>query len=394
MSIKKATEFKIWYRPQFCHSICHICQKSIQENKLICPSCQMVSYCCSEHLEEDLDDHEEICEALKEAGRLLSSEHPLKKAYLLGPEELRNFRLGLVGLCSRFLGRPLASWEIEVCLFPAVCASCHKFELDLQVCQSCFHTRWCTEQHRPKNHDLYCAELSLFREILQRKVHVVHPPSLEEEPSCMETMKTDDRVIFSLLTEVASSPLSILHVIPKKETSVVHVIGPEPHFEANNLAKWDIFLFELLPNTKHLRLMFVGPEIGPLPQRTISHDGRILSITFHQLLYHEFKGERPDLVCAFNPGLYRTAGFDGKDTWSASINEMFSFPGVPVLITAYTVKEIKLDFARVKQSVKGIKIVIEPSINHFSSRRPLMNFVSDETSPVVYKNAYFMVLKV
>lgn len=356
------------------------------------------------HLEDDLDDHEELCDAINNVAKILGSEHVLDKAYLLGAEQLRDFRLGLIALCAKHMQRQLLPWEMEVCLFPPMCATCHKFHPNKLInCKNCLHTKWCSIGHKPKNHDKYCDQLILFRKILQKRIHVIHSLQLQSLPENMGQLLTEsnDQIEICLLSEIATSPFSLLNALPKEMNDInltIHVVGPEPNFEANNLVKWEAFLFDLLPSSiKLVNLIFIGPEIGPFNTRTVTKAERRLEFKFHQLLYHEYVNSnginmKPNLIAALNPGLYRNEGFQGQDTWSETISAMFLHSSVPVLITAYTEKEIKLDYKRIKDIVKNIKVIQEPSLNPFSSQRPLMNFVSDEASPVVFKNAYYTIL--
>uniref|UniRef100_A0A146L2M2 MYND-type domain-containing protein n=1 Tax=Lygus hesperus TaxID=30085 RepID=A0A146L2M2_LYGHE len=344
MTSERATEFKVWYRPQFISNVCHICKTAPGNESLTCPGCGLVSYCSQRHLEEDEDDHEDICDALKGVVELLGTKRAHDKAYLLGPDQWREFRLGVANLCSKQLGRPLMPWETEVCLYPPHCATCHKFCTATERCLECHSISWCSSQHKPKQHSEHCRQLTLMRQILQRKVHVIKAPQLNGVPADMNSLFSEggDVVTFSLLTEIATSPLTILQHLTNSESASVHIIGPEPHFEANNLSKWEIFLFNLLPSVLSLTLNFVGPEIGPLPPRKINKNGRTLNFTFHQVLYHDFisKGcvSIPSLICALNPGLYRSQGFDGQDSWQDTIDAMFKHTDVPVLVTAYTKK--------------------------------------------------------
>lgn len=77
----------------------------------------------------------------------------------------------------------------------------------------------------------------------------------------------------------------------------------------------------LLPGVKCLRLEFSGPELHvpsdiakvlecPRLCAGCRAKGREIQVVFHcGKLYHEVDCDKPDLVCLFNPGLYRTTGF-------------------------------------------------------------------------------------
>lgn len=97
----------------------------------------------------------------------------------------------------------------------------------------------------------------------------------------------------------------------------------------------------------------------------------------------------------FNTSYCRCTGFEGSDSWKDTIPWLFSHQSAPVLVTAYTKKEIKADLLRVRTQsrVTTIEELVEPRVNPFGSRRPLMNFVSDEITPLIFKNAYSMLLR-
>lgn len=114
----------------------------------------------------------------------------------------------------------------------------------------------------------------------------------------------------------------------------IHVIGAELQFECANLAVWEKLFLHLLPGLKSLRLEFSGPElqvpadIASILERprlcaSCRAKGRRIDIVFHcGKLYHEVENERPDLVCLFNPGLYRTTGFANQVRFQGRIEEI------------------------------------------------------------------------
>ena len=111
------------------------------------------------------------------------------------------------------------------------------------------------------------------------------------------------------------------------------------------------------------------------------------------MLYHD-AAERlaaPDLICIYNPGLYRKTGFGGRDSWHETIRE-FCEASVPVAVTSYTKREILWEIARIN-SVADVEIVLQPRQNPFASVKPDRNFVSDDTDPLIYKNYYLTVVK-
>lgn len=98
-------------------------------------------------------------------------------------------------------------------------------------------------------------------------------------------------------------------------------------------------------------------------------------------------------VCYFNPGLYRSTGFNISDTWPETIKAT-SRAKCPVLITSYTDYESVLDLKTfLRESERPLEIVLPAIVNPFRSQRPERNFVSEHQTPLIYKNYYLFVLK-
>lgn len=103
-------------------------------------------------------------------------------------------------------------------------------------------------------------------------------------------------------------------------------------------------------------------------------------------------------VCFYNPGLYRTTGFNGIDTWPETIRVAVSLC-CPIVVTSYTEFESPRDLERLQSEAAKLSnqreliIISPPKLNPFSSQRPERNFVSDEMAPMIFKNFYFFVVK-
>ncbi|XP_043600064.1 uncharacterized protein LOC122575315 isoform X5 [Bombus pyrosoma] len=163
-------------------------------------------------------------------------------------------------------------------------------------------------------------------------------------------------------------------------------------------------------NSKKLHLILIGPELQlpkDVPPRLLSmvpickkckSAGRAVIVTFKpEKLYHCLVRDpsqtlaTPDLICLFNPGLYRTTGFAGKDTWLETIRE-FSKTLAPTTITSYTAQEMLWEINRIN-SVADVEVLLQPCKNPFASVKPDRNFVSDNTNPLIYKNYYITIVK-
>jgi hypothetical protein len=72
---------------------------------------------------------------------------------------------------------------------------------------------------------------------------------------------------------------------------------------------------------------------------------------------------------------------------------MFKKPDIPVAVTEYTDKELPFDIQRIQNIVGYLEIIMPPAINPFASLKPSLNFLSEETIPVIFKNFHITILK-
>lgn len=174
----------------------------------------------------------------------------------------------------------------------------------------------------------------------------------------------------------------------------------------------------------HLRTLFLSISNNPITHRlcfcrmcrTCRQNCRIVKFDFQcGILYHDYVNStaltKPDLsnifihvpevitklylfsVCFFNPGLYRSTGFNGLDTWPITIKKATSM-NCPIVITSYTEVESPRDLERIqKESDRPLSIAQTPHINPFASQRPERNFISDEIAPMIFKNFYCFCVK-
>ena len=217
--------------------------------------------------------------------------------------------------------------------------------------------------------------------------------------------------MLSVVTDNASCPLTVKLAIEKLNMNnikelTIHVVGAETFFELDNMPKWENFLAHVLDETEILKIIFIGPELVlsnvlknflkliKMCDSCIKKNKKILYEFHEKKCYHEYvkssQYTKPDIICAFNAGMYRITGFNGEDTWGLSIQEMIKSK-VPLLITEYTSIELNYDLKRIQNSIP-INIVIPPSQNPFASLKPSLNFVSEEEIPLIYKNYFYMIV--
>lgn len=160
-----------------------------------------------------------------------------------------------------------------------------------------------------------------------------------------------------------------------------------------------------LPALKELKLIMVGPELQApefllnalknvqLCSSCYKKRKTILIEFYPTKLYHDVQQSlpKPNIICLFNPGLYRQTGYSTHNTWPETIKEFCKYK-VPVVVTSYTEYEIPKDVSRI-ESVCPIEILLEPQRNNFASLKPDRNFVSDHIDPLIFKNYYVVIVK-
>lgn len=419
-------ELNFWPRFIFVSSLCLICMKRSRE---ICEFCGMVSYCNDEHKKKSWPKHRELCKVLTE---VCAEEGGLSLLPKLTPNDYRVYRLKLIEIIECRLSRPLELWEREIILYPRVCHNCHYFSKALKCCSVCEIELFC-ENHNDR-HKEWCREFQVLRRVLYMQhensyVKPEIPDTFQRNPldlpnnfdslmaqlySSSTYYRNMDCYTYCSLSHISTIPLTALYSIQIScqnwktlDTFVVHVIGAEFQFECINLHVWEKLFLHFLPNMKRLRLIFVGPELNlpmiPLNLLTAMKicsacklSDRHVNISFYPgKFYHDFcyskQFIKPDLICLFNPGLYRETGFKDRDTWPETIRE-FCKTKVPVSVTAYTKHEIPQEIIRIK-SIANIETILEPQRNPFASIKPDRNFVSDDTAPLIYKNYYIAIVR-
>lgn len=84
------------------------------------------------------------------------------------------------------------------------------------------------------------------------------------------------------------------------------------------------------------------------------------------------------------------------DAWSETIKNAAS-AGCPVIVTSYTEYESPRDLERFQMDMakidKQMTLIHGPQFNAYSSQRPERNFISDEVSPLIFKNFFCFIMK-
>lgn len=65
-----------------------------------------------------------------------------------------------------------------------------------------------------------------------------------------------------------------------------------------------------------------------------------------------------------------------------------------MILTAYTAAEAPLDLERMKETVgSDLEVLLQPQRNPYRSLRPWRNFVSEEESPIIFKNQFITAVR-
>ncbi|KAH8405256.1 hypothetical protein KR222_000676, partial [Zaprionus bogoriensis] len=426
-SDEEAEYIEYIYKPRqyFMASLCNHCKLDLcARQPLPCKGCGLVYYCSSVHMRED-QEHRQLCYGLRQLVER-NGHDVFYRSGDFSAEQFRSYRIVCIRQLEQNINRTLTATEQEVVLFPLICsqASCREHRLKrLTRCARCGEVAHCQDKpnHLIASHAAWCSTYRLFKKFvtLQSKFGRIEPPLPDEvlrdlPVSCSDTRQiikklnfnvTDD-CEFAALTQISTGPLTAFYALKlcerlSAEQLTIHLIGAEMEFEVDVFQKWEIFLLHILPRLKTLRVVFVGPELNAhkisfeqLSKirccRLCRKAQRTVQYHFENRLYHDYCGTEgflsPDLVCFFNPGLYRATGYAQQDTWPDTIRAALSLK-CPVVVTSYTKYEAPLDMSHfLSESNRHVNVVLPPTTNPFGSQKPERNFISDDDAPFMFKN--------
>lgn len=412
--IDKEQPSRRYHRDYYLHYLCQVC-KTMPEpaSRESCAKCKLVTYCSIEHKWTHWPSHKDLCQTLAELFNQYEFEN-------ITPDDFRRIRVNIMEKCEKLIKRPMEKYEREIVLYYNSCFSCHERRARfLDSCNVCKHISFCKEHTLLDDHEEHCAGLVLYRKIVLHTLgdnlaSLYFPDTFSKELKEKDMLtlcsdETESELECAFLSELATSPLSVVNSLKlmygnyqKLPRQIcIHVIGAENDFELSAIEKWEIFLSHLLPCTDIL-LVFIGPEL--FYNNSAQYEscdecevwGKKLRLDFQfNSFYHQYvQGPhyvKPDMICSFNPGIYRTTGFNKMDSWGETIEQILK-QNVPVLVTAYTKVEILKDIERIEQTAK-LNLIQAPGQNPFSSLKPFLSFVNDEVSPIIFKNHYHAFFK-
>ncbi|KAJ8968589.1 hypothetical protein NQ314_002255 [Rhamnusium bicolor] len=406
--------------------------KKSDENMKRCSVCKSLAYCSKDHQKQDWKQHKNICNVIAEADTALLCDARTIEIF----RDFRNFNVKKSVLWQNKLGRSLYNFEEQIWMFPRVCVVCFSKNV-LFDCHNCLNVSYCSEEHKDEykeQHLKYCESLRLCMDIDLYYFHEkykpdsvnikvfddevnIFPNNLEELMIMYEggvsTNDSDEKIQFVIKSDFVAPVASILYGLEKsgllkdrifpKQILTVHIVGADI---TEMCWLWKIITelpFHWIKNICALDIFVVGPELGHngITEKfgaQLCENCRMKNlktrIIFHSSLYHEVVDslKAPDIVVTFNSGLHEFCHNSKSDDWNGSINSLVKYPDVPLILTAYTMDEIKQDINIVKiNSEKYVKTVLEPERNPFSNMRPIRDWET-ENVPVFYINGYIAIL--
>ncbi|CAB3240417.1 unnamed protein product [Arctia plantaginis] len=442
LSANEEFVYKYNFRKVFLQSSCHVCNKNLGGARLPCCYCNLVFYCGTKHKDEDWPLHQALCFAVCTIGHLKDQKHIYGDIKNITGQDYRLIRMQMIVSCEKVLKRRLVPWEQEALLYPRFCAHvpCREWRQNkLSDCQGCGQISFCKDypDHYPKSHSRWCKSYSLYQKLvcyqqtkgrleprLPTKVMQEYykiPENINEVLAAMYEEKIDmNDIQYAALTQLATAPLTAAYCHQmyrrnnittngyKKSIFTIHVVGAELQFEADALNKWEVFFLHLRPDLQELRVVLINYNLNPsnLPLELLGkiklcdqcrQDKRRVVMHFQdKRTYADYKTSEdfitPDLICAFNPSIQRSSVYNGKDPWPSTINVILK-QKTPFIITSYSITELNKDCIRIKEcSEVELKFICEPKLNCFASVRPDRNFITDDETPLLFKNNCYAII--
>lgn len=404
----------------FHNNLCHVCKIPSDQLK-ICGNCKTLAYCSKEHQKQDWKLHKDLCKVIS------STENDFSDFPVKTYEDFQTIRYIRCTAWQNRLNRPLENFENQMWMFPRVCAVCYSKDVKLD-CKNCISVLYCSDEHQTNYKDMHRHYCDLLKLSIDFDIHQivnefkVNNIIMDNIPGDEKTLPNnlfdlmnlynknllavEDRILRIKICDYGSPAANILFCLEQsgllnersleKTSLTIHLVGADI-VEIS----WDwpvVFemIFHWIENLDSLNFILVGPDLDEsLSTKDVftklcsTCKEKRTSCTFNSKMYHEVVNEldKPDMVVAFNSGLH---AYD-ESSWGESISLLTKECGVPLLLTAYTSKELQCDVdIVVKNSAKELKIIVEPQRNPFSCMRPMRDF-NTLNVPIFYVNGYIAV---
>ncbi|KAH1013555.1 hypothetical protein HUJ04_002534 [Dendroctonus ponderosae] len=407
----------------FSHSTCFSCKTRLMHPIKRCAQCKVVAYCSKEHQLLEWDSHKALC-------KVIASENNYIQYKVKSHTDLVRYIQQRGLLWQLKLGRKLLKAEAQMFMFPRVCAVCFKREI-LVDCEQCSSAFYCSNEHylrHQEKHQKFCKLFRLssdmdcyfFRNIPVEAFTLKAPnPNQQTIPESLEFLNyvtnrhlsTTDLNYINSCDEILSG-LTVLFALNQsgilknrqlaKPFLGIHIVGATALEYSLNWALTIEIFFHWILNLQVFSVAFIGPEAPDLPidfqniQRQFCENCRkrtnfiTAEAKCYPSLYHEVADHliQPDIVVAFNSGLHEFYE-SSYDPWKSSVKCLIQNAGVPLLLTAYTLQEIRKDLQIIQETAQ-VKVLHEPRENPFRNQRPLQDWASQD-DPIYFINNYLAI---
>ncbi|XP_011145818.2 uncharacterized protein LOC105186970 [Harpegnathos saltator] len=400
------------YSDFFNPNICHLCKKPerLEEEDNICPSCNMILYCQSEHELVDKENHEQIC------GILVTISYKymeMWKTFGYIQDFWIRSRKNLLRLVKRELQRDMKPYEIQMIMFAKSCFLCHhQLHRNLRTCTECYCVNYCSEHKESFNilHSPNCAGLKscfevdrdIFRGMISQKrfidinVDVFNKVEIVNIQKFLDSFATfKDEYLFYFYSDYLSGPLTLyygmknvnLHI--KKSPYIIHIIAATV-LDARYILAWEIILHALPQTRNHLKVILIGPEMQEACENV-----KVCSVCKHNQKTFEFQSYRmplsnyvntilklhlPDVIIAFEADI---------STWDLqTVISKLKEQSCPFIVTAASRAKCEANIGMLKLALNASLADLIPTENKFSSLKAYRNFEND----VSYRNKFLFII--
>ncbi|XP_032677142.1 uncharacterized protein LOC116846868 isoform X3 [Odontomachus brunneus] len=371
--------------------VCHVCKSS--KNLQECHWCQLISYCCKEHLELHLEQHKEFCLAV------ISLRDKLYCSHDITLKEWTQLKKANVRRVKYRLGRNLEPYEVQILLFAKSCLKCRRQNNLSIACKACMSVSMCYRHismapvHSCTDLRL-CAKLdinsiSINEKFIPKPVELLNYsyPSDMKEYIQQSLGRSRDFNTWSyadfLYTNYFSRPLTLLFNITTRTdiykltsptTFTIHVIAGI-FTDENSLLAWEFFIHQMLPDSS-LAILIIGPKVKEyiynieLCDTCFSQNKKLyfayIPMTYKRFICAEtYKNLEPNIIMGFD------IDFENDE---AAIRAAMCL-STPLVLTCKSESKAQETVTKIKAKLRKKPIIHER--NMFASCRPYRDAESD-----------------
>ncbi|XP_001360230.4 uncharacterized protein [Drosophila pseudoobscura] len=390
---------------------------------LLC-NCKVQRYCSVAHLTEDLMEHRDFCQILREVQQVESISFPhFLQGVVLSRTMLNQAISQLKLILSVKLRRPLSLREKEIIGNPGYCVICYR-TTPLNSCAGCEGVAYCSEYHRQLDKDNHtpkvCRTLALvyspyrLLESNQFQIKEFHRSSILQETNLVEAFynatllmvndspnnlqQYDLLAACSSFSTVCTVCLALTHltiVAEPDKAVIVYIVGATSeclrYFEEMHLK----FFFLQYESVQNLELYFIGNMIeAQESEESIICVGDLK----RKVLKRNVPGignMTPLLVGQFYP---RSVQIEEPDDryWPECLIKILQTYGAPICFTSLSKVLALSNYSVFNDLARENNIVIKRSYNItknlYRGILPLRNHCAEDSEMIVYNNNYLEVM--